>query len=223
MRYCCKQQSLSPATSEFIISHFHKPFNFLLIKVTVLNDMVNINLISRTQLYCVPESLSKINKCQNNGLQQWHDKKHYQDQNNMLQSFAYIDGILPKGPYPPCWCMADRALLAGYPRYRHDVPIQFSTVITQSNLYNASLWWHSWDFISSPPGQNGHHFTYNIFRCIFVNEKYSILIKISLKFVPKGPNDNNPVLVQITAWCQIGDKSLFQPMLTWFTDAYMRH
>ena len=26
----------------------------------------------------------------------------------------------------------------------------------------------------------------------FVNENFCILIKISLKFVPKGPNDNNP-------------------------------
>ena len=26
------------------------------------------------------------------------------------------EGILPKGPYPPCLRMADRALLAGYPR-----------------------------------------------------------------------------------------------------------
>ena len=30
---------------------------------------------------------------------------------------AYIEGILPKGPYLPCVSMADRALLAGYPRY----------------------------------------------------------------------------------------------------------
>ena len=29
----------------------------------------------------------------------------------------YIDGILPKGPYPSCLRMAYRALLAGYPRY----------------------------------------------------------------------------------------------------------
>ena len=29
----------------------------------------------------------------------------------------HIDGILPKGPYPPCVSMADRALLAGYSRY----------------------------------------------------------------------------------------------------------
>ena len=28
-----------------------------------------------------------------------------------------IDGILPKRPYPLCFRMADRALLAGYPRY----------------------------------------------------------------------------------------------------------
>ena len=30
---------------------------------------------------------------------------------------AFIDGILPKGPYPSCLRMADRALLAGYTRY----------------------------------------------------------------------------------------------------------
>ena len=30
---------------------------------------------------------------------------------------AYFEGILPKGPYPPCLRMADRALLAGYPRF----------------------------------------------------------------------------------------------------------
>ena len=29
----------------------------------------------------------------------------------------YIDGVLPKGPYLPCLRMADRALLAGFPRY----------------------------------------------------------------------------------------------------------
>ena len=48
---------------------------------------------------------------------------------------------------------------------------------------------------SYPPGQNGRHFVHDIFRCIFVNEKFCILIKISLKFVPQGPIDNNPALV----------------------------
>ena len=45
------------------------------------------------------------------------------------------------------------------------------------------------------PGQNGRNFEDDIFRCIFVNENLCILIKISLKFVSKGPIDNNPVLV----------------------------
>ena len=37
---------------------------------------------------------------------------------------------------------------------------------------------------------------------IFSGEpKYCILIKISLKFVPRGPIDNNPALVKIIAWC----------------------
>ena len=64
---------------------------------------------------------------------------------------------------------------------------------------------------------------YNIFKCIFLNENFSILIKISLKFVPKGPIDNNLALVQIMAWRRIGDKPLSEPMMTRFTDAYMWH
>ena len=35
----------------------------------------------------------------------------------------------------------------------------------------------------------------DIFRCIFMNEKFCILIEISLKFVPKGLIDNIPALV----------------------------
>ena len=48
---------------------------------------------------------------------------------------------------------------------------------------------------SSPPGQNGRHFADDIFRRIFVNEIFCILIKISLKFVTKGLIDNSPALV----------------------------
>ena len=36
---------------------------------------------------------------------------------NWIYWKPYDDGILPKGPYPPCLRMADRALLAGYPRW----------------------------------------------------------------------------------------------------------
>ena len=38
-------------------------------------------------------------------------------------------------------------------------------------------------------------FADDIFRCISVNEKFFILIKISPKFVPKGLTDNKPALV----------------------------
>ena len=37
---------------------------------------------------------------------------------------------------------------------------------------------------SSPPEQKGHNFAGDIFRCIFVNEKFCILIQITPKFVP---------------------------------------
>ena len=73
---------------------------------------------------------------------------------------------------------------------------------------------------SSPPGQNGHNFPDDIFRCILMNEKFCILIKISLKFVPKSTIDNIPALVQIMAWPWIGDKPLSEPMLTHFTNTY---
>ena len=63
----------------------------------------------------------------------------------------------------------------------------------------------------------------DIFKCISVNEKYFILIKISLKFVPKGPINNIPALVLVVAWRRIGDKLLSEPILTRFTDAYTRH
>ena len=35
----------------------------------------------------------------------------------------------------------------------------------------------------------------DIFKCIFLNENVLILIKISLKFVPKGQINNFPPLV----------------------------
>ena len=62
-----------------------------------------------------------------------------------------------------------------------------------------------------------------IFKCNFVNEKFLILIKISLKFVPKGPIDNKAALVQVMVWRRTGDKPLPEPMLTQFADAYMLH
>ena len=48
----------------------------------------------------------------------------------------------------------------------------------------------------------------DIFKCIFLNETIIISIKISLKFVTKGPINKNPTLCQIMAWHWPGDKPL---------------
>ena len=66
-------------------------------------------------------------------------------------------------------------------------------------------------------------FADDIFKCIFMDEKFCMAIIISLKFFPKGPNDNKAALVQIMAWRRTGDKPLSEPMLTQFIDPYMRH
>ena len=63
------------------------------------------------------------------------------------------------------------------------------------------------------PTRNGRHFADDIFKCIFLYENVWIPIKISLKFVPKGPINNIPALVQIMAWRRPGDKPLSEPMM----------
>ena len=50
-------------------------------------------------------------------------------------------------------------------------------------------------------------------KSIFLNENIRISTRSSLKFVPKGPIDKIPALVQIMAWCWPGDKPLSEPMM----------
>ena len=64
---------------------------------------------------------------------------------------------------------------------------------------------------------------YNIFKCIFLNEKDTIPIQISLKFVRRSSVDNKPALVQVMAWRRAGDQPLPEPMLAQFPDVYMHH
>ena len=114
----------------------------------------------------------------------------------------HIKGFVPKGPYLPCVSLAGRAFLAGYHRY---------TCTCISKLLLNTL----------RPRQDGRHFVYNIFKCIFFNENCCILIKILLKYVRKGPIDNNPALAQILGWCQTGDKPLSEPIMSSFGNAYI--
>ena len=79
--------------------------------------------------------------------------------------------------------------------------------------------WGHWKLLTMTPfntlrpRQDGRHFPDDIFRCIFLNENTWIAINISLSFVPKGPIDNIPALVQIMAWHRSGDKPLSEPMM----------
>ena len=73
------------------------------------------------------------------------------------------------------------------------------------------------------PRQNGRHFPDEILKWMFVNKNELILNNISWKFVPRGPINNMPPLVQIMAWRRPGDKLLSEPMMVLVTDIYMRH
>ena len=74
------------------------------------------------------------------------------------------------------------------------------------------------------PRQDGRFFADDVLKCIFLNENVLILLKIPQKFVPKGPINNIPALVQIMAWHRPGDKPLSELMLVFVpTHIYMRH
>ena len=61
--------------------------------------------------------------------------------------------------------------------------------------------------------QDGRYFADDVLKCIFLNENVWISLKIPLKFVPKGPVNNIPALVQIMAGRRPGNKPLSEPML----------
>ena len=76
---------------------------------------------------------------------------------------------------------------------------------------------YQFTFNTLRPRPNGRHFADDIFKSIFLNENVWIPIKIPLKFVPKGPVNNIPALVQIMAWRRPGDKPLSEPMMVCLT------
>ena len=89
---------------------------------------------------------------------------------------------------------------------------RYSRCYDGATLHGAQPEWHQ--IINTlRPRQNGHHFADDTFNRIFVNEDVKISIKFSLKFVPKGPINNIPALVQIMAWRRSGDKPLSEPMM----------
>ena len=82
---------------------------------------------------------------------------------------------------------------------------------------HCGCWWLIWCqnicINTLRPRQNGHHFADDIFRCIFLNENVWNPLEISLTFVPKGPINNMPTLVQVMTWRRPGHKPLSEPMM----------
>ena len=87
-----------------------------------------------------------------------------------------------------------------------------ASVTISVNNSNCFLWTHMY-LNTLRLRQNGCHFPDDIFKRIFLNENCFILMKISLKFVPQGPINNIPALVQIMAWRQPSDMPLSEPMI----------
>ena len=59
----------------------------------------------------------------------------------------------------------------------------------------------------------------DIFKCI----SWMKMIQISQKLFHMSPIDNKRALVQVMTWRRIDDEPLPEPMMTQFTDAYMKH
>ena len=67
------------------------------------------------------------------------------------------------------------------------------------------------------------HFANDIIPVQFFNENSFVFVQISRSFVCKGSIDNKPALVQIMAWHWTDIKPFSEPMMVYFTDAYMCH
>ena len=85
----------------------------------------------------------------------------------------------------------------------HPIRRSISARTICDNKPTYKLVWTSWFSHFSHTAENGRHFADYIFRCIFGNEMFCISFRISLKFVPMCPIDNNTTLVLIMAWRRI--------------------
>ena len=112
-----------------------------------------------------------------------------------LSSVMLADGVTGH------WQSASRNLM--YMHIHHWRPSLYQTVTRRVILIINSL----------RPRQNGRHFADDIFNGISLIANVWIPIKISLKYVPRGPINNIPALVRIMVWRRPGDKPLSEPMM----------
>ena len=109
----------------------------------------------------------------------------------------YIEGILPKGPYPPCLRMEDRALLTGYPRRTWVVWWRSASVDGLKDFENEVWRKCCYPLMLSAfrPKQYGWHFCGDTFKYIFLNKLVRFSNTGPLKYVPMGSVDNLSALV----------------------------
>ena len=70
-----------------------------------------------------------------------------------------------------------------------------------------------WPFNTLRSRQNGIHFPDDIFKCIFMNNKFCILIPLLMRFAPKGQVINKSALVPVIAWHQPTKNSLITAVI----------
>ena len=110
-------------------------------------------------------------------------------------------------------CILTRFVVDICNEYKTDIHIYKNSHIIADHC-SSIVWYYALkNFNTLRPRQIGRHFADDIFNCIFLNENVWIPIRISLKFVPKGPINNIPALVQIMAWRRPGDKPLSESMM----------
>ena len=122
--------------------------------------------------------------------------------NNCLVKLAWGQTTLTK---PSLSSTLSGGITVGEPIKTPQIPLQTLAVVAMELLlcYVNTL----------GPRQDGRQFPDDVFKCIFFNENILILIKISLKFIPKDPIANNRALVLIMPWPLTGDKPLSEPVM----------
>ena len=96
-------------------------------------------------------------------------------------------------------------------------PILVGSALYTENMHTAlALLWICYSLSNHNtlrPRQMAAIFQTRFWNAFHFNENMWIFIKMSLKFVLKGPINNISAMVQIMTWRRPGDKPLFEPML----------
>ena len=118
----------------------------------------------------------------------------------------------------PCWQLPVQSVIEISSQLTF--PFQWRCGVSLMANHHCFLCFH---LNTSPPRQNGCYFTADIFKCIFMNKNFVFRFKSHWNLFLRAQFNNKSVLLQVMAWCRIGDKPLSQPMITQFIGAYMQH